>query len=71
MVERWIRPGARGVLNALVAVLTGALAGGGFNAALGEQGADTPAFALLGGGLGLGVMLAVRARRRARDERGG
>ena len=28
------------------------LAGGGLNAALGEQGADTPALALLGGALG-------------------
>ena len=45
------------------------LAGGGLNAALGEQGADTPALALLGGGLALSVVIAVQARRRARRAR--
>ena len=43
------------------------LAGGGLNAALGEQGADTPALALLGGGLALGVVIVAHARRRARE----
>ena len=50
---------------ALLAVLIGFLAGAGFNAMLGDQGADTPALALLGGALGLGVFL-LQARRRAR-----
>ena len=40
------------------------LAGGALNAAQGEQGADTPALALLGGGLALGVVLMAQARRR-------
>ena len=65
------RPGPRVVVRALLAVLVGMLAGGGFNAALGEQGADTPALALLGGGLALGVLIAVQARRRAREARDG
>ena len=50
---------------ALLAVLIGILAGAGFNAMLGDQGADTPALALLGGALGLGAFL-LQARRRAR-----
>lgn len=50
---------------ALLAVLIGFLAGAGFNALLGDQGADTPTLALLGGALGLGVFL-LRARRKAR-----
>lgn len=50
---------------ALLAVLIGFLAGAGFNAMLGDQGADTPALALLSGALGLGVFL-LQARRRAR-----
>lgn len=50
---------------ALLAVLIGFLAGAGFNAMLGDQGADTPALALLGGLLALGVFL-LQARRRTR-----
>ena len=50
---------------ALLALLIGLLAGAGFNAMLGDQGADTPALALLGGALGLGAFL-LQARRRAR-----
>ena len=49
---------------ALLALLIGLLAGAGFNAMLGDQGADTPALALLGGALGLGAFL-LQARRRA------
>lgn len=49
--------------KALLAVLIGILAGAGFNAMLGERGADTPALALLGGALALVVFL-VQARRR-------
>ena len=52
----------------LLAVLIGLLAGAGFNATLGERGADTPALALLGGALALVVFL-VQARRRARNVR--
>ena len=49
MTEGTFFPGARVVVRALLAALIGMLAGGGLNAALGEQGADTPALALLGG----------------------
>ncbi|MCE2559701.1 MAG: hypothetical protein J4F98_14170 [Acidobacteria bacterium] len=52
----------------MLAVLIGMLAGGGLNAALGEKGADTPALALLGGGLALVVVL-VQARRRGKKSR--
>ena len=67
MTEGKPRPGARVVVRALLATLIGMLAGGGLNAALGEQGADTPALALIGGGLALGVVIAAQARRRARE----
>lgn len=50
---------------ALLVVLVGFLAGAGFNAMLGDQGADTPTLALVGGALGLGVYL-LHARHRAR-----
>ena len=53
-------------MRALLAALIGMLAGGGFNAALGEQGADTPALALLGGGVALAAVIVWKARRRAR-----
>ena len=69
MTEGRLRPGARFVMRALLAALIGMLAGGGLNAALGEQGADTPALALLGGGLGLGLVIAAHARRRVRKGR--
>ena len=65
MPEGRSRPGARGVLRAVLATLVGMLAGAGLNAALGEQGADTPALALLGGGLALGVVRVAQARRRS------
>ena len=51
-------------MKALLATLIGMLAGAALNAALGEQGADTPALALLGGGLAVGVVLGAQARRR-------
>ena len=69
MAERRFRPGARVVVRALLAALIGMLAGGGLNAALGEQGADTPALALLGGGLALGVVILAQARRRGLEAR--
>lgn len=46
----------------MLATLIGLLAG---NAALGEQGADTPALALLGGALALGAVLVAQVRRRS------
>ena len=67
MTEGRFRPGARVVLRALLAAPIGMLAGGGLNAVLGEQGADTPALALLGGGLALGVVIMGESRRRARE----
>ena len=63
-------PGKRGMVRALLAMLIGMLAGGAFNASLGEQGADTPAFVLIGGVLGLGGVLVAQARRRTRDSQG-
>ena len=70
MTERRFRPGARVVVRALLAALIGMLAGGGLNAALGEQGADTPALALLVGGLALGIVIVAQARRRVREAPG-
>ena len=61
------RPGKRVVVRALFAMLIGMLAGGAFNASLGEQGADTPAFVLIGGMLGLGGVIVAQLRRRARE----
>ena len=69
MTGRRLRPDARSVARALLAVLIGMLAGGAFNAALGDQGADTPALALLGGALALAIVVLTRARRRARESR--
>ena len=60
------RSAARVGARLLLPTVLGMLAGGAFNAALGGQGADTPALALLGGGVALGVAFAVRARRRVR-----
>ena len=59
-------PASRGVVRALLAILIGMIAGGAFNAMLGEKGADTPAFVLIGGVLGIGVVMVARVRRRAR-----
>ena len=67
MTEGRFRPGARFVIRALLALLLGMLAGGGLNAALGEQGADTPALALLGGALALGGVILAQVRRRSRE----
>ena len=61
------RSGKRAVVRALFAMLIGMLAGGAFNASLGEQGADTPAFVLIGGVLGLGGAIVAQSRRRARN----
>ena len=61
MTEGRYRPDARFVIRALLALLLGMLAGGGLNAALGEQGADTPALALLGGALALGAVILTQA----------
>ena len=69
MTEGRYRPDARFVIRALIALLIGMLAGGAFNAALGEQGADTPALALLGGALALGGVIVAQARRRSREAR--
>lgn len=71
MTEGRFRPDGRFVIRALLALLIGMLAGGAFNAALGEQGADTPALALLGGALALGGVIVARARRRSRETREG
>ena len=62
MIEGKHRRGTRVVLRAVLATLVGMLAGAALNAALGEQGADTPALALLGGGLALAAVLVARAR---------
>lgn len=59
------RTKARSVGRALLAVLIGLFVGAGLNGLLGDKGADTPALALLGGGIALVVML-LQARRRAR-----
>lgn len=67
MTEGRFHPKTRVVMRALLATLIGMLAGGAFNASLGEQGADTPAFVLIGGVLGLGGVIVAQARRRARN----
>lgn len=70
MIKGRFLPDKRDMLRALLAMLIGMLAGGAFNASLGDQGADTPAFVLIGGVLGLGGVLVAQARRRARDSQG-
>ena len=67
MTEGRFHPKTRVVMRALLATLIGMVAGGAFNASLGEQGADTPAFVLIGGVLGLGGVIVAQARRRARN----
>lgn len=52
-------------VKALLAVMFGILAGGAFNYMLGDQGADTPAFAIYGGVLAL-VIYIVQDRLRTR-----
>ena len=66
MNEGGSRPKAQVIGRAVLAVLIGVLAGAGFNAMLGDKGADTPALALLGGAIAL-VVVVVRTRRRARE----
>lgn len=70
MTKGRLLPDKRGLVRALLAMLIGMLAGGAFNASLGEQGADTPAFVLIGGVLGIGGVFVAQARRRARDSQG-
>lgn len=48
-------------------MMFGILAGGALNFMLGEQGADTPAFAIYGGALAL-VIYIVQARLRSRKK---
>ena len=67
MTERRPRPQMPAFVKALVAMMFGILAGGAFNFMLGEQGADTPAFAIYGGALAL-VIYIVQARLRSRKK---
>ena len=69
MIEGKSCPASRGIVRVALPVLIGMLAGGAFNAALGEQGADTPAFLLIGGVIGIGVVIMARVRRRGREAR--
>lgn len=69
MTEGKSCPASRDVVRVALPVLIGMLAGGAFNAALGEQGADTPAFLLIGGVLGIASAIAARVRRRGRETR--
>ena len=68
MTEERPRSKVQIVGRTLLAMLIGVLGGAGLNAMLGEKGADTPALALLGGGIALVVVL-LQARRRARKAR--
>lgn len=67
MTERRPRPQMPAFVKALVAMMFGILAGGALNFMLGEQGADTPAFAIYGGALAL-VIYIVQARLRSRKK---
>ena len=67
MTERRPRPQMPAFVKALVAMMFGILAGGAFNFMLGEQGADTPAFAIYGGALAL-VIYIVQTRLRSRKK---
>ena len=67
MTERRPRAQLPAFVKALVAMMFGILAGGAFNFLLGEQGADTPAFAIYGGALALVIYL-VQARLRSRKK---
>lgn len=62
------RPLMPAFVKVLLALMFGILAGGVFNYMLGDQGADTPAFAIYGGALALANFIVV-ARRRARKTR--
>ena len=67
MTERRPRPQMPAFVKALVAMMFGILAGGAFNFMLGDQGADTPAFAIYGGALAL-VIYVIQARLRSRKK---
>ena len=67
MTERRPRAQMPAFVKALVAMMFGILAGGAFNFILGDQGADTPAFAIYGGALALVIYL-VQARLRSRKK---
>ncbi len=58
---------ARVVAKVVPVVLIGMLAGGALNVALGERGADTPALAVVGGGVAFAVAILAEVRRRARN----
>lgn len=61
------RPLMPAFVKALLALMFGILAGGAFNYVLGDQGADTPAFAIYGGALALAIyIVAARLRSRAK-----
>ena len=62
------RPLMPAFVKALLALMFGILAGGVFNYMLGDQGADTPAFAIYGGALALAIFIAV-ARYKIRKTR--
>ena len=65
MSETRNRPGMPTFVKALIVMMVGILAGGAFNFMLGDQGADTPAFAIYGGALALVIYIVV-ARLRSR-----
>lgn len=67
MTNRRPRAQMPAFVKALVAMMFGILAGGAFNFMLGDQGADTPAFAIYGGALAL-VIYIVQARLRSRKK---
>lgn len=67
MTERRPRAQMPAFVKALVAMMFGILAGGAFNFMLGDQGADTPAFAIYGGALAL-VIYIIQARLRSRKK---
>lgn len=68
MTARGTRPLMPAFVKALLALMFGILAGGIFNYLLGDQGADTPAFAIYGGVLALAIYI-VAARSKARKAR--
>ncbi|MXY47665.1 MAG: hypothetical protein F4Y38_00055 [Gemmatimonadetes bacterium] len=67
VTERRPRPQMPTFVKALIVMMIGILAGGTLNFMLGDQGADTPAFAIYGGVLAL-VIYIVQARLRARKK---
>ncbi|MXY96937.1 MAG: hypothetical protein F4Z29_04125 [Gemmatimonadetes bacterium] len=67
MTARRPRPQMPAFVKALVAMMFGILAGGAINFMLGDQGADTPAFAIYGGVLAFAIYI-VHARLRSRKK---